>query len=268
MSHRNSGRDWDRPQGVPPGNWQYINDASIAANYDRSLEQSPLVSIDQKIIHQHLPQNRSGVIVDFGCGTGRNALPLIEMGWKVLGIDLSAPMLKQFAAKLDIHHQAILVQANLAELEGVAEDACDFGQCMFSTFGMLQGRATRNTFLRHARRILKPQARLVIHAHNYWHHLRIFGGARWMMKNAVQAMRGKCELGDRFSDYRSVNQLMLHHFSLKAFRRELRTAGFGLVNTYAILPDQTYSESFSRYQIGKSVGWVIVCQVEKASPNL
>lgn len=34
-----------------------------------------------------------GLAVDIGCGAGRNAIPLAEGGWNVLGVDLSVPML-------------------------------------------------------------------------------------------------------------------------------------------------------------------------------
>ena len=34
-----------------------------------------------------------GRALDLGCGAGRNAVPLSEDGWRVLGIDLSLPML-------------------------------------------------------------------------------------------------------------------------------------------------------------------------------
>jgi len=34
-----------------------------------------------------------GLAVDIGCGAGRNAVPLLHMGWDVVGTDLSWPML-------------------------------------------------------------------------------------------------------------------------------------------------------------------------------
>jgi len=37
---------------------------------------------------------RHGVAVDIGCGAARNAVPLAEMGWTVIGTDLSQPMLE------------------------------------------------------------------------------------------------------------------------------------------------------------------------------
>ncbi|MEQ1634992.1 MAG: methyltransferase domain-containing protein, partial [Planctomycetota bacterium] len=34
-----------------------------------------------------------GRVLDIGCGAGRNAVPLARLGWRVLGTDLSVPML-------------------------------------------------------------------------------------------------------------------------------------------------------------------------------
>lgn len=36
----------------------------------------------------------AGLALDLGCGAGRNAVPLARMGWEVVGIDLSRPMLE------------------------------------------------------------------------------------------------------------------------------------------------------------------------------
>ena len=41
-----------------------------------------------------LPRDRRGVALDIGCGAARNALPLAEVGWHVIGLDLSWPMLE------------------------------------------------------------------------------------------------------------------------------------------------------------------------------
>ncbi len=35
----------------------------------------------------------AGVAIDLGCGAGRNAVPLATIGWRVVGLDLSWPML-------------------------------------------------------------------------------------------------------------------------------------------------------------------------------
>jgi ubiquinone/menaquinone biosynthesis C-methylase UbiE len=44
-------------------------------------------------------------LLDIGCGAGCNAVPLARMGWNVLGVDLSPPMLE--AAKQRAQEQAL-----------------------------------------------------------------------------------------------------------------------------------------------------------------
>ena len=265
--------DWRRPDGIQPGNWQYINNHAIAAGYDASLTNSPLVTLDQQLIESHLPDN-PGVAIDFGCGTGRNAIPLLERDWKVIGIDLSFPMLRQFRDKVNSagvdndtvaarYDHAMLVQANLTELNSIATDAADFGQCMFSTFGMINGAEKRNQFLNDAARILRSGSTLMIHGHNYWHCLRQPGGKRWLVRNFISAMCGRCEIGDRFADYRAVQGLMLHHFSLRALRRELARAGFAIQSTYAILEDGKAANKIGLFQQLSAVGWVIAARNSK-----
>ncbi len=42
-----------------------------------------------------LAASRSGgCVLDIGCGAGRNAVPMARLGWRVLGTDLSVPMLE------------------------------------------------------------------------------------------------------------------------------------------------------------------------------
>ena len=40
-----------------------------------------------------------GLALDLGCGAGRNTIPLAQSGWKVLGLDLSWPMLAAAAPR-------------------------------------------------------------------------------------------------------------------------------------------------------------------------
>jgi len=42
----------------------------------------------------------SARLLDIGCGAGRNALPLAETGWEVVGTDLSLPMLMAAATRV------------------------------------------------------------------------------------------------------------------------------------------------------------------------
>lgn len=61
-------------------------------------------------------RRRGGRLLDIGCGAARNAAPLARLGWQVLGIDLSLPMLLAAAARAEAEGDAgrlRLVQASM-----------------------------------------------------------------------------------------------------------------------------------------------------------
>jgi len=68
-----------------------------------------------------------GRAIDIGCGAARNAVPLAEEGWHVLGTDWSAPMLDAAKARAEAAGVADRVHFALAPMDRLpAEDAsCD-----------------------------------------------------------------------------------------------------------------------------------------------
>jgi ubiquinone/menaquinone biosynthesis C-methylase UbiE len=48
---------------------------------------------------QELRRADAGRALDIGCGAGRNAIPLVRLGWNVVGTDLSWPMLRATASR-------------------------------------------------------------------------------------------------------------------------------------------------------------------------
>jgi len=55
--------------------------------------------------------------LDLGCGAGRNAVPLASLGWNVVGIDLSAPMLEAAAERARAECPAGRVNLVMAPME-------------------------------------------------------------------------------------------------------------------------------------------------------
>ncbi|MBK9240272.1 MAG: class I SAM-dependent methyltransferase [Acidobacteria bacterium] len=60
-----------------------------------------------------------GTAVDIGCGAARNAVPLAEMGWSVIGTDLSQPMLDAAIERVENSGVSARVQCMLAPMEGL-----------------------------------------------------------------------------------------------------------------------------------------------------
>ena len=70
-----AGTNWSAPETV--------------ANFARSAPNSVLMRFAGRPEH-----DGARLALDLGCGAGRNAVPLAASGWRVLGTDLSFPMLR------------------------------------------------------------------------------------------------------------------------------------------------------------------------------
>ncbi len=72
----------------------------------------------------HLIERQSARLLDIGCGAGRNAVPLAELGWDVIGTDLSWPML-QAAAERTVRGRLRLALAPMDRLP-IRDRSVDF----------------------------------------------------------------------------------------------------------------------------------------------
>jgi SAM-dependent methyltransferase len=60
---------------------------------------SPPNDVLMRFAEEILAARPGARVLDLGCGAGRNAVPLAEMGWRVVGLDLSWPMLQAAATR-------------------------------------------------------------------------------------------------------------------------------------------------------------------------
>ncbi len=156
-------------------------------------------------------------VLDLGCGTGRASELLAAGGYDVLAIDLSMPMLHQVRER-DLG-SVVPIQANLVELDAVADNIAAGAVCLFSTLGMIQGRNNRRRFLSHVRRIVQPTGPFYLHAHHRYAALTRLPGIRQLAGSAMRAVtRRGWEFGDAVYAYRGLPDMFLHQFS----RRELK----------------------------------------------
>jgi 2-polyprenyl-3-methyl-5-hydroxy-6-metoxy-1,4-benzoquinol methylase len=64
------------------------------------------------LVRQHIKQ--SGLIIDFGCGIGRLAGPLVEQGFPVIGID-SSDLMRQHATKLIANDRFVAMTSSMLD---------------------------------------------------------------------------------------------------------------------------------------------------------
>jgi len=95
--------------------------------------------------------------LDFGCGTGRSTRFLQKLGFQVVGVDVSAEMIRK-AEELDSYGSYRLVkQEDLAEFK---DNSCDLVLSAF-TFDNIPTMETKLKLLREIRRILRAEAVMV-----------------------------------------------------------------------------------------------------------
>lgn len=157
------------------------------------------------------PRGRRGLVVDLGCGAGRNAVPLAQTGWDVVGVDLSRPMLEAAAERArsaGVSRQVWLVLAS-ADRVPLEKETAD----LVVAHGIWNLAATVATFRRsvaEAARVARPHAGLFV-----------FTFSRHTLPAEAEPMPGEPFV---FTEFSGQPQCFLTELELLA---ELDAAGFG-----------------------------------------
>jgi len=210
--------DWQLPPGVSRALWDYQHDPATAQTYDQSLANTPLLALDVEYV---LAQCRPpGSFIDLGCGTGRLAMALAGQGYQAVAVDLSPEMLRVLGEKAAALGLTIpCLQANLVELDAIADENFNYAACLFSTFGLIEGIDNRRRFLRHVYRLLRPGGKFILHVHNRCFHLWTRAGRRLLWQNRFG--------GDFLMPaHLGAGPMAMHLFTKREIVREVRLAGF------------------------------------------
>lgn len=232
--------EWQLPEGVSRGTWDYFGLKSIASDYDSYFRDHPLLTLDVQWVQQRLAKNPSisnfttgsthprPVIADLGCGTARALTAVASTGAHLVAVDMSQNMLEEAAAKLkQFDNPYTCLRMNLVHMEGLRDQSVDVAVCLFSSFGMIKGAEFRKQALREVHRILKPKGEFLLHVHNLWSSLRDPGGLRWLAASYLRSWYDRnWEWGDRIYVYRGLPKMFLHSFSIRRLKQDLREAGF------------------------------------------
>ena len=140
-----AGSPWSRPETV--------------AGFAASQPNATLMRVAQR----ELTRWPEGSAIDIGCGAGRNAVPLAASGWRVVGLDLSLPMLEAARARCvqaGVERRVSLAMAAMDCLP-VRTSSCDF-LVAHGIWNLAPSSAVFRAAVREAARVAKPGAALFV----------------------------------------------------------------------------------------------------------
>jgi SAM-dependent methyltransferase len=140
-----SGSSWSKP--------------GMVAGFAQSSPNPILMQYAERAL-AHVP---AGVALDIGCGAGRNAVPLARMGWTVLGVDLSWPMLEAAARRARDEALTHRLALALAPMEALpARDRSVDLVIAHGIWNLARSAATFRGAVREAARVARPGAGLFV----------------------------------------------------------------------------------------------------------
>ena len=126
------------------------------------FEHSPPNAVLLRFAQEELARGGRRVL-DLGCGAGRNAVPLAQQGWEVIGIDDSGPMLDGASRRADQAGVGARVRLTLAPMDQVpvADRTCDL-VVAHGIWNLARTAAEFRRAVREAARVSRPGAGLFV----------------------------------------------------------------------------------------------------------
>lgn len=110
---------------------------------------------------QNIKPMRSGVAVDLGCGSGFQSIPLAQLGFHVLAVDLSPTLLAELAAHTG-NGQVETIHGDVLQVLRYLRGPAELCVCMGDTLTHLDSRATVATLFQHVSESLEPGGKFVL----------------------------------------------------------------------------------------------------------
>lgn len=169
-------------------------------------------------------------VLDIGCGAGRTTAALAERGYDVVGVDISAPMVRAAEAATD----APCLTADATRLP--FRDG-EFGTVLFSYNGLddLYPESNRYAALGEINRVLADDGLFVFSAHNSRRQALVYPPTPAELRETVAFWARNLAGGRVGTPYKRVEGVRgvypVYHITPPAQRRQLRAFGFEPITT-------------------------------------
>ena len=173
-------------------------------------------------------------VLDLGCGAGRTTVPLIQEGYRPVGIDLAQPMVAQAARFAD--RMAISCSLGVGDATDLPFQDGSFDGILFSYNGieLIPKETGKVAALSEAWRVLRPDGHLIFTTHafeafNKYAPSRIQRLGLDLLNRILRRSDDDAEFGEIIPDpERTVEVYYMQINSPRKYRRLLREAGFEL----------------------------------------
>lgn len=187
---------------------------------------------EEILVLDHVPDGAR--VLDIGCGGGRTAIALAEMGLDVTGIDLSEAMVRLARQQADMARVEALFEAVDVTRMSFADASFDVALYAYNGIELLPGRGGKEEALRQIARVLKPGGVLIFSVHSPFalnslalFRLRVF--AKFCFGRLSGWPVREKELGERFIDEEWEEAKYLQILPPSNWKRMLEAAGFEVV---------------------------------------
>ncbi|MBC7120800.1 MAG: class I SAM-dependent methyltransferase [Candidatus Methanosuratus sp.] len=165
-----------------------------------------------------------GLVLDLGCGTGRNAVALASFGYSVVAADLSIGMLNSFRERC-IQRGILAVRCDALHLP-FREEAFD-SVAFVAVIHHIKGKGKRLRAMAEIRRVTKGGGCVLVTA---WSILQSRFLKRGM--DIVSTPLGGGELGDVVVPWGNRGGRFYHLFTKRELERTVSRSGFKIIKSY------------------------------------
>jgi ubiquinone/menaquinone biosynthesis C-methylase UbiE len=240
-----SGRDW-RQQRVLQG----YSDRRIVNTY--ASRKPALWKAEEILIPRYFTPG--GTILDIGCGTGRTAIPLSRMGYRVTAIDLSLGMVRQASQEARRYNAVIdFLEMDVMHL-AFPDETFDDALFAYNGIELLPGLGGKRQALREVWRVLKSGGHVFLTSHSLYalndlFFFRIRHVLRFYVTKLLKIPIEEQEVGERLieDDFETGYMQVVAPGVIKQLARD---AGFEVV----------YDNTRGRVENGKPPGWLMDCE--------